>query len=280
MEMRRFLHNSDAVAGVIEALLLVALVSVVISTIQLVYIPEIMKQREAEHMDDVENQLSYLKSIIDLQSTVQEDVPVSSPLTLGSRELPYFVTARSFGHLIIRDVTASKIDTEFFTNQKLTSIEYEAVNAYYIDQTYVLEGGSLIVNQSNGQTARVEPSMTYENRSTEIRINYNLPTFNGIEGKNTTSGYKSCFIRTNYSSKAQYSGYTNYIKIYTEYLNAWNNSLNQLFSSEVDNGYININKYPTANPPYVAITEGTKDLYLELTVINFGVQIGPGTVLQ
>ena len=35
-----------AVAGVIEALLLVALFSIVLSTIQLVYIPDIMEQRE------------------------------------------------------------------------------------------------------------------------------------------------------------------------------------------------------------------------------------------
>jgi hypothetical protein len=63
-------------------------------------------------------------------------------------------------------------------------------------------------------------------------------------------------------------------------LNAWNNSLHQLFNTAVSSGYIIINKYPTANPPYVAITKGTKDLYLDLTVVNFGVQIGPGTVLQ
>jgi hypothetical protein len=34
--------NQSAVAGVIEALLLVALVAVIISTVQLVYVPDIM----------------------------------------------------------------------------------------------------------------------------------------------------------------------------------------------------------------------------------------------
>ena len=280
MEMRKNNHDCEAVAGVIEALLLVALVAIIISTIQLVYIPEIMKQREAEHMDVVENQFSYLKSVIDLQSTVQEDIPVSSPITLGSRELPYFVTARSFGHLTIMDSTSSKIDTEFFTNVPLTSILYETVNSYYINQNYILEGGVLIVNQSNGESVLVEPSMTYENETSEIRVNYILPNFHAVEGKNMTSGFKNCFIRTNYSSKTQYAGYTDYIKIYTEYLDAWNASLNQFFSSPITHGYVNINKFPTASPPYVAITKGSKNLYLSMTVINIGAQIGPGTVIQ
>ena len=53
-----------AVAGVIEALLLVALASIILSTIQLVYIPQMMEEREAEHMDEVSNQFSSLKFMI------------------------------------------------------------------------------------------------------------------------------------------------------------------------------------------------------------------------
>ena len=55
--------DNKAVAGVIEALLIVALVSIIISTIQLIYIPEIMKQKEYDHMEEVENQFSFLTSL-------------------------------------------------------------------------------------------------------------------------------------------------------------------------------------------------------------------------
>ena len=142
MKNKKFIKRKDAVAGVIEALLLVALVSIVISTIQLVYIPQTMEQREAEHMDDVENQFSYLKSVIDLQSLVKENVPISSPITLGSRELPYFVTAKAFGQLdiIYGGSTDSKIMTDSSADIPLTSIKYEAFNSYFVDQTYILEG--------------------------------------------------------------------------------------------------------------------------------------------
>jgi hypothetical protein len=275
-----FIKNRDAVAGVIEALLLVALVSIVLSTIQLVYIPQTMEQREADHMDEVENQFSFLKSVIDLQSMVGENVPISSPITLGSDELPYFVTARAFGQLDVIDEsrTDSKITSNFLIGIPLTSICYEAFNSYYIDQFYVLEGGSVIVKQPDGETVIIEPSMKFENRSSEIRIYYSLPLLKGIEGKNSNSGYKNRFIRTNYSSKTTYAGATTFIRIYSDYLDAWNNSLNKMLEEEIKNGYIIVRKYPLNSPQYVSITTGTKNLYLELTVNNIGAQIGPGYI--
>ena len=63
MKKSIFIKNNHAVAGVIEALLIVALVAIIISTIQLVYIPQIMSQREADHMQEISNQFSYIKSV-------------------------------------------------------------------------------------------------------------------------------------------------------------------------------------------------------------------------
>ena len=138
-QKKRRMRKNSAVAGVIEALLLVALVTIILSTIQLIYIPEIMEQREVEHMDVVENQFSYLKSVIDLQSTLAVTVPISSPITLGTRELAYFVTARSYGQLDIIDDTNNKITWEGFpTGIQLTSIEYDAYKTNFIDQTFAL----------------------------------------------------------------------------------------------------------------------------------------------
>ena len=240
MKNKKLIKRKDAVAGVIEALLLVALVAIIISTIQLVYIPQMMEQRESDHMDDAENQFSYLKSVIDLQSMVKEDVPISAPITLGSRELPYFVTARAFGQLDIidKDRTDAYILTDSL-NVSLTSIKYKAHNSYFTDQTYALEGGCVIVKQPDGETVKIEAGITIRNESTEIKISYSLPVLTGISGKNSTCGYKNCFIRTNYSRQEIHSGSVNYIKIYTDYLDAWNVSFNKLLEEEVKNGYIN-----------------------------------------
>jgi len=281
MKNKKLTKSKDAVAGVIEALLLVALVAVIISTIQLVYIPQMMEQRESDHMDDLENQFSYLKSVIDLQSMVKEDVPISSPITLGSRELPYFVTARAFGQLDIigKDRADAYILTDFL-NVTLTSIKYEAYNSYFTDQTYALEGGCVIVKQPDGETVKTEAGITIKNESTEIKIYFNLPVIEGVSGKNSTSGYKNCFIRTNYSDRNPIpGGHASFIKIYTDYLDAWNESLNKLLEKEVENGYIIIEKRPIGSEKYVSITPGIKSIYLELTLTYIGAQIGPGIVI-
>jgi hypothetical protein len=280
MKLIKIQKTHYAVAGVIEALLLVALFSIVLSTIQLVYIPDIMEQREVEHMDEVENQFSYLKSVIDLQSSMKENVPISTPITLGSRELPYFVTARAFGQLEIVDGGNSKIDTDFATNIPLTLIKYEAVNSYFLDQELILEGGGLIIKQDDGESMRIEPPISYENLTGTMRIFWTLPDFESVAGKNSTSGFKGCYIRSNYSSNTTYFGWTTYIKIYSDYLDAWNNSLNNLFEEPIINGYIIIQKNSPVNPTYVEIIPGTKGIFLEMTVCKILTQIGPGIVIQ
>jgi hypothetical protein len=280
----KLISNKSAVAGVIEALLLVALVAVIISTVQLVYVPDIMEQREAEHMDEVENQFSYLKSVVDLQSMVEEDVPISSPLTLGSRELPYLVSARAFGQVSIIDFTENHIDLSFATDIPLTRIQYEAQNSYYLDQEFSLEGGAVILKQYDGESMKVDPSLTIENRSTTIYFEWIIPSFTSVAGKNVTAGYKNCFIRTNYSSSTTYGGAsganTDYIKIYTSYLDGWNATFAKLLKEEIDQGYLTIKKHPDASPTHVLIEPGSKSLTVKITLVDIGAQIGPGIVVN
>ncbi len=292
MARQVFFSQQQGVAGVIEALLLVALVAVVISTIQLMYIPEIMEQREAEHMDTVENQFSYLKSVIDIQTAMDDDIFISSPITLGSRELPYFVTARAFGQLTIEDNPERYIQVDFVFDQRvpLSSIKYESMNSYYIDQIFVLSGGGLILDQAEGEAMRVNPSIKFINNSpgpNQIQMDWIIPSFYSIAGKNATAGFKNCYIRTNRTGEdksSQYSGgfsVNDNIRIYTDYVSAWNQSLNKLASEYKIDSEIDITMYPSANPSYVEIkSTATSDLYIDLTIIKIGAQIGPGTVLQ
>lgn len=271
MKNKNSIKEKHAVAGVIEALLLVALVAIVLSTIQLIYIPQVMEQREADHMDDVSNQFSFLKAVIDLQSMTEEDVPISAPITLGSIELPYFVTARARGQLDIID-DAGEIEADFAPIAPLTSIKYEAYNSYFVDQTYVLEGGGIIVKQHDGETMRVEPAITVENLTTEVNIYYDIPIITSVPGKNSTGGHKNCFIRTNYSdSDANPISLpeVNSTRIYTEYIDAWYDFLNESLGN---NAIIN------KGLDYVEIKEKVKSINLYYTRIYIYAQISPGWV--
>lgn len=314
MKFRTFKKEKVAVAGVIEALLLIALVAVILSTIQIYYVPEIMEQKESEHMDEVVNQFSLLKSTIDSQSLVgshdSDDpivyAPMSSTITLGSSRLPYLVSIAASGEIEIldEDETTSKIDMNdtddleypFLNGIPLTSIKFKAYNYYFPEnnpgQEYILEGGGIIRKQHNGEVMIVAPGMIVENHSQDgyIKIYYNLPFFTSKPGKKDDSGFNNCYVRTNYIT--DYSSIETLaddadddsLRIYSEYLDAWNqalinNDMGILWEYYAPpNEYIDVSFDDIQDPQYIEITSKNKTIDVELTIIEIGVQVGPGVV--
>ena len=302
----KFIRDNTAVAGVIEALLLVALVAVILSVIQFSYVPVIMEQKESDHMDQVSNQFSQLKSVIEIQGMMgimgtgqtATYTPMASPITLGSKELPYFVSARSSGQIDLTDKTdAGDYRIVTFTDSQLTipltSIKYTANNFYFpkgpIDQwqEYILEGGGLILKQSDGEVMRINPGIAVENYSElgYIKIKYFLPSFNGVAGKKYSStDYRDCYIYTNYTSYYSKSGFASYIYIYTNYPDAWYDSLANESRGilreycSAPNSYITVQLDDTVTPNRVKIIPFNKNIYIDINVAEIGVQIGPGYV--
>jgi hypothetical protein len=272
MKQKRLYKDTHGVAGVIEALLMVALVAIIISIIQLQYIPQIMEQREADHMDQISNQFSTLKSMMDLQAITNSTTPIFSMVTLGSRELPYFVTIGSYGDISVQGRRDSYMNIDYnYKNYSLTSIKYAAENFYFIDQTYILEGGGMIVSQSSGEPVmRVDPSIQVVNRTNDLDIYWNHPIFIGIPGRNMTSGNGKCFVRTNWSRGAEdIIADASSIYIRTQYPHAWNESLHGLFANNVN---FNIGSN------HVEITRKTKDINLYVTYYYIYTQIGIGWI--
>lgn len=314
MKKGSFINNNHALAGVIEALLLIALVVIILSTIQIYYIPEIMEQKESDHMEEVENQLAQLKSVIEIQSImgVQESgesiaySPISSPLTLGSKQLPYFVSTSSSGQLDIFDRNISNpgeiemdpndMPNEFLTGVPLTSIKYHAYNYYFVPQTYILEGGSLLLQQIRLNDSRlvnstlIAPGMTVENHSQDgyIKIYFNLPLISSKPGRNNTGGFKTCFIRSRYIK--HYSSVetlddefdNDYLYIYSDYLDAWEKTLikdnSGLLFEYYNMGYINVTYDNPSSPTRIEVTAGSKTIDVELTIVEISVQTGEGVV--
>jgi hypothetical protein len=308
MKHRIIIKEKNGLAGVIEALLLVGLVAIILSTIQLIYVPQIMEEKEADHMDQVENQFSQLKSVVEIQSMMGvmgsgEPIaysPISSSLTLGSGQLPYFVTAAAHGQIQIIDEDSTEsseiemdpadLPNEFINGIPLTSIKYEAQNYYFVRQTYILEGGGIILEQPESETMKVSPAIKIENHSGDgyIKIYYVIPLFTSKPGKNIDSGLKNCFIRTNYithysSIETQSDELDNdHLYIYTDHIKAWNESLIKddtgLLWEYYDNGYINVDFNDPISPECIQITSGTKNIDFEITIVEIEVQIGPGVV--
>jgi hypothetical protein len=306
MKIRKLKKENTAVAGVIEALLLVALVAVILSYIQFTYIPVVMEEREADHMDVVSNQFSQLKSVIEIQAMMGilgtgeaiTYTPMSTPITMGSKELPYFVSARSYGQLDLVDqndagnhkINIQPAPADFPMGIPLTSIKYHATNFYYPSdstwQDYILEGGGIILKQSSGEVMRVNPSISVENHSDlgYIKINYFIPLYSGIAGKKIHADYRDSYVHTNYTNDYTHSGAATFVHIYTDYPNAWYQSLVNESSGILwpyyDNGYINVEIDTGPNPDRVEITPGSKTIQLELSIVELTVQVGPGLVIN
>ena len=278
---RNFIKGKSALSGVIEALLLIALVAVVLGIVQYEYIPQVMSEREADHMDEVENQFYFLKSVIDLQGMTEKDVPIVSPIILGNDAFPYFVSAGAMGEVQIIDGNEYEIKVHYNTlSIPLTSIKFIAYNFYYLSGgavTYTIEGGAIILNQTTGnpdttgENAIVEPAIKVENLTNDINIYYDIPIIKGITGKKQSDIRRGTInIRTNYSSSDDFylpKFAVDNINITTDYPTAWYDLMQDLLKDNVD--------YEIGND-YVEIKKKVKTINFYYKRIYIYAQIGPG----
>ena len=288
MKKKVFIKEKTAVAGAIELILLIGLFAIVLSMIQLLYIPEIMEHKESDHMDEISNQFSRLKAMMDIQAKENTSIPISTLITLGSSELPYFVTAPAQGELTIigKDDTAYEIKISDTITYDLTSIKYQSHNLYFVPQTYVLEGGGIIIKQPEGKSVMwVDPSFNatpirdQNGHVTNIEMYFDIPVIVCNEGNNNIGGFGHCYVRTNYSDELSDNGWNYWsdissINISTEYPNAWYSFFNQSFEKDVKN---NITFYQRAK--YATIEKKQQvdieiDLYYRKTCIYAKVDSG------
>lgn len=265
--------NKYGVVGVIEAILLIGLFAIIMATVQIVYIPEIMKEREAEHMDTVMNQFSQLKMAVDMLSVSKSNLSITVPLTLGSRELPYFVTTRSLGSVeILYDAARiSVMNATGYTNVSLGVIRYEAKNAYYVKQTYQLESGAIVLSQDKGMdTMLLPPSVKPTRNGNIINVEFLVINVTGYAGRVSETGIDTTCIRINLTS-SQLVNISNVssITIYTSYPDPWF----RFFNYSLEN--VNIEKYSDR----VEISPQTGyQINLKMNLVKISAQIGRGWI--
>jgi hypothetical protein len=283
------LKNSDeGVAGVIIALLMIGLIISAISLVQAVFVPQWMKQREAEHMEEVAKQFSQLKFAVDTLIISENSISsINCPITLGSKEMPFLFSSRSYGELEVRsndykiDIDDSMGHTYSFD---LSSIVYNSHNAYYINQNYVFENGAVILNQDSGDTIKLYPNIGIEDFPPKIIMN--LVNFKEIGGKTVASGYGTYPIQAKYSHKDDTHVFCDVenITIYNSHLEAWEKYLNSTLSTS-DSLNFTISYY--SNPARI-YGEGLKIQFFEgngyhypnidMYIHNIDVKITPGWV--
>ncbi|HID25982.1 MAG TPA: hypothetical protein EYP23_05940 [Thermoplasmata archaeon] len=266
--------RSYAVVGVVEAILLIGLFAIVLSTVQLVYVPQLMESREASHMDQVANQFAQLKFAVDLQATGDTNVSISVPIVLGSRELPYLITARALGTLSVVEnactLTVNASSQEYV--YRLGDIVYFADNAYYVKQSYVLECGAVLLRQGDSETMLAAPSFSSQLIGSTLDLSFHLMNITGYAGRTAASGCTTTYVRTNYSSSSSFS-FTDVsrITIATLYPDVWFN----YFNASLDSEAVDVTKFDQ----FVEISPCSGyTIDLSLNVVRICVQIGLGWI--
>ena len=224
---RKFRTSQDGVVGIVVAVLLLGLMVSVVSLVQLVYVPDWMEQREAEHMDEVATQFSQLKFAIDtLNANKQNYTTIATSITLGSKELPYWMSLRAFGNLEILsdEFKITIINVSSSSNFSFGGIKYSSSNGYFLDQDFIYEGGAIITNQADGNIISIKPSFPgIKKVGNKLFLTLNLINISGVGGKLSGSGYGTTAIQTEYSGLQieQIIEDVRSIEIFSKYSYSW-----------------------------------------------------------
>jgi hypothetical protein len=286
-KMRTFIKKTGdhAVVGVVTAILLIGLIVAVISLVQTVYIPKIMEQREAEHMDKVAEQFTYLTSVIDGQAANQmKNMPVATSITLGSKELPYMLSIKAFGTLQILDnarVLNLTLENGSIKTFHIGEITYSSINGYFLDQSYTYQAGAMIVSQSEGNLMMIHPSffVDYDSTQNTLNIIFDVVNISSIGQKTIASGFGTYPIQTEFSNISYDVTFTNVstMTFTTPLSNAWFVFISQ--SLRAADPYLDNVLSDTGSSVRLDFSSLSKANVI-VKIIDINAQIGPGWVEQ
>jgi nicotinamide riboside kinase len=129
---------------------------------------------------------------------------------------------------------------------------------------------------------------TKDGQNTTIQIDWTFYNFTILGNKSVAEGYKSSYIRTqinphqNASQKYTYDN-VSFLNISTNYVDAWNQSLNWLKDQHKFDENITIQKGDQENLVYIKIRDEDQaniNLTVNIEVVDINVQIGIGTIMQ
>jgi hypothetical protein len=279
--------TDSAVVGMVSAILIIGLIVAVISIIQVIYVPVIMEQREAEHMDKVTEQFGSLTSIIDSQaSNKMKGVPIATFVTLGNKELPFLVSSKAFGTLEILNKSCtvtishtpinSTAQTSIFP---IGTIAYSSTNAYFLNQNYTYEAGAMIVSQSQGNLMMCLPGffVDFNSKTNTVNISFDVVNISSVGKKTIAGGFGTYPIQTEFYDISINKTYTNvdYITITTPHSNSWSDFMNRSLK-EADLKY-NTHFILTESGPTLKL-KFLPPITVEVIfkIIDIRAQIGPG----
>ena len=239
--MRR---DDDGSAGVVSILLAILVIITLLTVVTTIWMPEWNEDIESNHMKQVGNEFSVLKSNIDKQILSGEShFIIGNSITLGSQGFSVF-GSDSAGTFSINHFRDS--DLEYMCNVRsgddtvdvtaTGGLKYESANVNFIDQELAYQNGAVILSQGGtSEMVRFSPQFSVERHGPINRISFVLITVSGVESVITGTG--TVLVQTQlitYTSKEH--TFQNpewlYITMFTEFTQAWSSYFTTLLIEE------------------------------------------------
>jgi len=252
---KNIVNSESAAATIIAAVLLLSLIFTTLAFVKVAYVPEWKSDAEKSHMDEVQKDMTELKSMTDLITAFMASDPnysshlffVTVPFNMGGGEIPILEPSKSSGTLFVNTqpynititLNKSSISDETY-EMECGGITYISNNKQFIDQTYRYENGAVIISQENKSLMRYFPFFIIgKNETDPDRYNFSIKAINISGNSESVSSNSNIFLRLNgidfidiFDSNNTEEIYSFNCTIFTEYPDAWYFYLNETARSK------------------------------------------------
>jgi len=236
----RFKKDKKGTSSIVGALLGISIVLSIMTMVITDYIPRWLEDKEAEHMNNVETDMSNLRASVDqqiLDSRLRgKSYESYSTIELGTRSFTPFTVDSTGTFDIIPDSSHAWIgNSSMHFVESFGKMVYQSYNIHYIDQDYIFENGALILKQESDDTMkfRISPQFSISKVGGSVNVTFSMIIISGAP--DTVVGSQHIKVKTqvlNYATESYIwaGGETITYWINTSYGSAWNNYFQSAFS--------------------------------------------------
>lgn len=300
-----FYRSESGVSVAVAAALLLGIIVAAMTTIQLNYVPVWKEDAEYAHMSDAWQDMSRLKSNVDILAAGLEINPsakivMSTPISVGGSDVPFIGGMTTGGTLAINNdlsglsvivktnTSTGGYDSKTFLHNTGT-VKYRPTNTYYVDETYSYENGALIVAREGRSMMKLTPAIVLEDGTianhSAVTLSINSVALKGPGGvmssntvediRLTSKGFEHYYAYTNLEKAAYNNSITSAsVTVYTENTEAWEKYFEKIAKEaylQKDNDYNLTNG--TFNVTLSLFPVG-KDLYVNVDRTTVKVETG------
>ena len=201
-----FCLRDDGLSEVVGFVLILAVIVIALSLYQVYGVPAAGREAEIAHMNHVKDRFVDYKIALDsLWINKMNGVSLSTAFDLGTRPgatggrtftLPILTPVGSGGTISVEEGGSLTIkpDSGEGVVIPLGSLSYRSSNNYWVDQTWIYQGGAIFLAQGEKATVRVGPSIVVTT-GTGSNIDLNI-ALTSLEGSGMASGSGPVRIET------------------------------------------------------------------------------------